>query len=47
MGGAGASAEPSWRTVVATGGERVEVGLTARVIEQPGGGICWRLAAMQ
>ena len=40
-------AEPSWRTVFATGGERVEVGLTARVIEQPGGGICWRLAAMQ
>jgi len=40
-------AEPSWRTVVATGGERVEVGLTARVIEQPGGGICWRLQAMQ
>jgi PAS domain S-box-containing protein len=39
--------ERSWRTVFATGGERFEVGLTARVIEQPGGGICWRLERVQ
>jgi len=42
-----AGAARHWRTVLAAGGERVEVGLTARVIEQAGGGICWRLEPAQ
>jgi PAS domain S-box-containing protein len=42
-----AGAARHWRTVLAAGGERVEVGLTARVIQQAGGGICWHLEPAQ
>ena len=42
-----ADGERAWRTVLMAGGERVAVGLTASVIAPPGGGICWRLQAMQ
>ncbi|HYR37425.1 MAG TPA: PAS domain-containing protein [Burkholderiales bacterium] len=41
------AAEPGWRTVLASRGERIEVRLTARVIERPDGGICWRLEPTQ
>jgi len=44
---AGEAAERSWRTVLAAGDERVGVEITARIIGEPGGGICWRLAAVQ
>src|SRR5436190_18487989 len=44
---AGETAERSWRTVLAAGDERVGVEITARIIGEPGGGICWRLAALQ
>ena len=42
-----AGAERRWHTVFETRGERFEGGLAARVIEQPGGGICWRLEPAQ
>ena len=44
---AAGQAERSWRTLLTAGDERVEVEITARIIGEPGGGICWRLDAVQ
>ena len=42
-----AASEPSWRTVVLAPESRVEVEMAARRISGSGGGICWRLQAVE